>query len=133
MTKRELYDHLELQNQLTAATEMLASLEAAAGPRAQLLDGMPHAPGVHDCVGNLATEIADTRTGIEALRAKITHSETAVAACIGTIGDLQTRMIFRLRFICGFTWKEVAALIGGSNTECSVKNICYRYMKANLK
>lgn len=133
MTKRELYDHLELQNQLTAATEMLASLEAAAGPRAQLLDGMPHAPGVHDCVGNLAAEIADTRMEIEALRVKITHSETAVAAWIRTIEDLQTRMIFRLRFIRGLTWKEVAALINGGNTEYSVKNIYYRYMKSYLK
>ena len=51
-----------------------------------------------------------------------------VATYISTIEDSQTRMIFRLRFIRGMSWKEVAATIGGRNTEAGVKAVCYRYI-----
>lgn len=133
MTKQDLNHHLALRQRLEEARELLASLEAAAGPRAQQLDGMPHAQGASDHTGDLAAEIADAETVIESLQAEIVRSETAVAAWIGTIEDMQTRMIFRLRFIRGLTWKEVAALIGGGNTAKSVQIRAYRYMKAHLE
>ena len=132
MTNQELNRHLELVQQLDHCRELLATLEAAASPRAQKLDGMPHAPGIRDGVGDLAAEIADTKAEIECLQAEIARSEAAAAAWIGTIEDMQTRIIFRLRYIRGFTWKEVAALIGGGNTEYSVKNRAYRHIQAHM-
>jgi len=131
MTKQDLNRHLELVQQLEHCRELLTTLEAAAGPRAQRLDGMPHAPGIRDGVGDLAAEIADTKAEIECLQAEIVRSEAEVAAWIGTIEDMQTRIIFRLRYIRGGTWKEVAALIGGGNTEQGVKNRAYRYIQAH--
>lgn len=128
MTKQELDRHLELVQQLEDEGELLASLIAAAGPRAQCLDGMPHAHGVSDPVGCLAAEIADMRGTVAQREAAVARSEAAVAAYIQTIEDSQTRMIFRLRFIHGMAWKEVAAAVGGRNTENGVKNTCYRYI-----
>jgi len=58
----------------------------------------------------------------------IYNSRDEFAAYIGTIEDSQTRMIFRLRYIHGMAWKEVAAAVGGRNTENSVKSVCYRYI-----
>ena len=46
MTKQELSHHLALKKQLATDLELLASLEAGAGPRIQHLNGMPHASGV---------------------------------------------------------------------------------------
>ena len=89
---------------------------------------MPHAHGISDPVGNLATEIADMRETVARRKAAIAKSEETIATYISTIGDSQTRMIFRLRFIRGMSWKEVAATIGGRNTEAGVKAVCYRYM-----
>ncbi len=128
MTKRELDRHLEMVQQLENERELLASLLAAAGPRAQRLDGMPRAHGAADPVGYLAAEIADMRETISRREADVARSEAVVATYIQTIGDSQTRMIFRLRFIHGMAWKEVAAAVGGRNTESGVKNICYRYI-----
>ena len=128
MTKRELDHHLELVQQLEDERELLASLLVAAGPRAQRLDGMPHAHGAADPVGYLAVEIADMRETISRREADVARSEAAVATYIQTIEDSQTRMIFRLRFIHGMAWKEVAAAVGGRNTESGVKNTCYRYI-----
>ncbi len=128
MTKQELDRHMELVQQLERDRELLASLEAAVGLRVQLLDGMPHAHGAADLVGCLAVEIADMRETVAQREAAVARSEAAVAAYIQTIEDSQTRMIFRLRFIHGMAWKEVAAAVGGRNTENGVKNTCYRHI-----
>lgn len=101
MTKQELDRHLELVQQLEDERELLASLMAAAGPRAQRLDDMPHAHGAADPVGCLASEIADMRETISQREADVARAEAAVAIYIQTIEDSQTRMIFRLRFIHG--------------------------------
>lgn len=131
MTKQDLDHHLALRQRLEEARGLLTSLETGAGPRAQHLDGMPHAHGISDRTGNLAAEIADVKAVIDRLRAEVARSEEAAAAWIGSIDDMQTRMIFRLRYIRGLTWKEVAALIGG-NTGRSVRLRAYRYMKDHL-
>lgn len=133
MTKQELSHHVELRKRLAAGLELLASLEAAAGPKAQRLDGFPRAPGVRDQVGDCAAAIADAKTEIARTEAEIARSETAIAAFISTIGDLQTRTIFRLRFLGGMAWKEVATATGGGNTEGSVQKICYRYLEAHAR
>lgn len=128
MTKQDLSYHVELKKQLAADLELLASLEAAAGPRVQHLDGMPHASGVRDVVGDLAAEIADMRETVAQREAAVARSEVAVAAYIQTIEDSWTRTIFRLRYIHGMTWKLVAATVGGGNTETGVKAVCRRYI-----
>ena len=128
MTKQDLDCHLELLQMLAEDLELLASLEAAAGPKIQRLDGMPHAHGISDPVGNLATEIADMRETVARRKAAVAKSEETIATYISAIGDSQTRMIFRLRFIRGMSWKEVAATTGGRNTEAGVKAVCYRYI-----
>lgn len=128
MTKQDLDRHLELRQQLENDREMLAALEAAAGLRTQRLDGMPHTLGIGDPVSYLAVEIVDMRETITRREAAVARSEMAVKAYIQTIEDSLTRMIFRLRFIRGMVWKEVAATIGGGNTEAGVKMACYRYI-----
>ena len=128
MTKQDLDCHLELLQMLAEDLELLASLEAAAGPKIQRLGGMPHAHGISDPVGNLAAEIADMRETVARRKAAVAKSEETIATYISTIEDSQTRMIFRLRFIRGMSWKEVAATIGGRNTEAGVKAVCYRYI-----
>lgn len=110
--------------------EILRSLENAAHPGAQSLTGMPHAVGVTDKVGDLAVEIADLKNRIRALQAELDREETKLNRFISTIENDQTRTIFRLRFLRCLTWGEVAAVIGGRNTEKGVKNICYRYLKS---
>ena len=128
MTLQELSRHVKLLEQLADAEDLLASLEVAALPGAQVFTGLPRAPGISDSVGNMAVEIAAVKEHIRALKTEITRSEVAVAAFIDTIGDPLLLVIFRLRFIRGLTWKETAAAVGGRNTEETVKKTCYRYL-----
>lgn len=130
MTLQELNEHYQLREQLAKAKEMLTSLRRAAVPGAQVITGMPHAPGISDKVGNLAVEIADLETRIECLQSKIMLEEVHITAFIDSIASDQTRMIFRLRFMHGLAWGEVATIIGGGNSANSVKLICYRQLKS---
>lgn len=128
MTLENLNQHLELVNELKKAKEMLQSLWNAAYPGGQVLTGMPHAPGVKDKIGDLGIEIADLETEIEAIEIRVKKSEAFVSAYITKIPDIQTRMIFRLRYCRGLTWKEVANVLGGGNTENGVRMMCYRQL-----
>lgn len=104
MTLQELSRYYKLQKQLERNREILASLEEAVHPGAQLLTGMPHAAGVKDKVGDLAAEIVDMQTEIQRLENELLSAEKEVSAYINTISESQTRMIFRLRFLRCLTW-----------------------------
>lgn len=129
MSLQELNEHFELRDRLAKAKDILASLHDAIYPKSPAMTGMPHGSGVSDRVGNLAAEIADMSASIKALETEIEQSETKILEFISGIDDDQTRLIFRLRFIRGLTWKEVASIIGGHNTEVGVKTACYRYLE----
>ena len=130
MTLQELSHHFKLRERLERDTELLKSLEAAACPGAKVLTGMPHAPGVRDKVGDLAVEIADLKERIRYLENEIEVEEQEVTRFITAIPDEQLRVIFRLRFLRGLTWGEVAAVVGGRNTEEAVKSSAYRYLNS---
>lgn len=130
MTLQELSQYYKLRERLNRDEEILQSLRAAACPGAQNLTGMPHAPGVRDKVGDLAVEIADMTERIRYLREKLAAEGARVSAFVDDIENDQTRMVFRLRFLRCLTWGEVAAVIGGRNTEAAVKSVCYRYLES---
>lgn len=126
---QELNRYFRLLERLGKARELLASLEATATPQSPNLDGMPRAPGVRDSVGRPAAEIADMRARVELLERQAVAQHGEIAQYIEGIPDDQARLIFRLRFLRGLSWKEVAAIVGGGNTDNSVKCICYRYLR----
>lgn len=128
MTLKELSKYYKLHERLERNREMLSSLYVAAGIGAQVITGMPHAPGVSDEVSDLVIEIEDLKSRISHLESKCAQEKKKLEEYIATIKDDQTRMIFRLRFIHCMTWPQVAEAIGGRNTANSVKLICHRYL-----
>ena len=112
MTLQELSKYYKLHERLERNREMLTSLYAAAGPGAQVITGMPHAPGVSDKVGDLAAELWDLQSKIDFLEQRCAEEKKKLEKYIGTIRDDQTRMIFRLRFIHCMSWQQVAGAIG---------------------
>lgn len=130
MTLQELNAVFRLKKQLEKNAEMLESLRAAAAPSSPALTGMPHAPGVKDKVADLAIEIAELEESSATIAAEIHKRERAVEDFIGGIENAQTRLIFRLRFLRALSWAQVAAVIGGRNTEEGVKTVCYRFLES---
>ena len=109
MTLKDLTKCQNLQKRLTRNMDTLESLRAASQQKAQVLTGMPHAPGVSE-------EISQTKQDMESFAQ--------------TVDDEQLRTIFRLRSIHCMTWGEIARTIGGHNTSSGVRMMCSRYLKA---
>ena len=74
-------------------------------------------------------EIADLSSRIEYLNAELAEQEPPIEAFIAEIDDDQTRLVFRLRFLRGLSWKEVSQILGQHTSEHSVKAGCYRFFR----
>ena len=129
MTKQRINDYIALRKELAEAEAMQEALRSAAEPGAQVLTGMPHTPGYADRIGDLAAEIADISSTIEALQGRISCFDTEIQTFIETIPDNFTRMIFRLRLFHVLSWGEIATVLGGRNTASGAYSIYYRYIK----
>ena len=133
MTLAELSKYFKLRSRQNRNRIMLRALQDRAHtgvPGAQVITGMPHAPGVRDAVGDLIVEIEDVKGEIQRLEIEMGRVKREISGYIETIPDIQTRLIFRLRFLRCMTWGEVADTIGGRNTVNGVKKTCYRYLDA---
>ena len=128
MTLQELNSFLTLHRQLNSARESLLDLQDAAVPGAQVLTGMPHAPGVKDKVGNLAIMIADTKTEIERMERELEEMQKDVEAFIQTIPDVELRNIFRFRFLHQLTWEDISEVCRWRYTETALRKRVQTYM-----
>lgn len=136
MTLSELSRYYKLQKKQDRNYEILASLQntAHAGALgAQVITGMPHASGVRDIVGELVVEIEDVKEEINRLKIEMQEVEQEISGYIETISDMQTRLIFRLRFLRCMSWNEVAEAVGGRNMVNVVKKACYRYLDTEVE
>ena len=77
---------------------------------------------------NLGEEAQDLQQQVKDLENSIATQEPEIRDFVTGINDIQTRAVFRLRFLRGFSWGEVTEIIGGKNSEGAVKSICYRYL-----
>ena len=132
MTVKELSQLYWLNREIEEDKKRLDDLEAAASsPKSPNWDGMPHAPGYTDTLGRLVAEIVDLQAIIAAKQLQCIHERNRLERYISDIPDSLTRQIFALRFINGLTWYQTAMHIGGGNTEDSVRQRVYRYLKAD--
>lgn len=83
-----------------------------------------------DKVGRYAAEIADLKALINLNIEKCWHEKRRLERYIQSIDDSLIRQIFFLRYIELKKWEDVAASLGGNNTENSVKQIHSRYLRS---
>lgn len=123
--------HCDLVQQFKNAQELYAATEAKA-LGAQRLTGMPHGTGVSDKVGAFAVALADISGQIAYLEKQIAETAPPIEEFIAGIPVLQTRLIFRYRFLNGMTWGETAEMLDSQKTpttETAVKNTVYDYLE----
>lgn len=127
MTLEELNLHFNAVSELNSARDRLQSMTSFL--KAQNLDGMPKSGGESRKVEKLAILIEDQAGEVDRMERIIQRSEPVIREWIDTIPDNRTAQIFSLRFLAGYEWQEVAQIVGGKNTEGSVKATCYRYLR----
>ena len=129
MTLKELSQLYYLNREIEMDQQRLRELEVKALPGAQVITGMPHGSGVSDVVGRYAAEIADLRGIIEAKHQQCLYERSRLERYIAGIDDSLLRQIFTYRFINGLPWHQVAACIGGGNTEDGCRKAVKRYLE----
>lgn len=130
MTLEELNLHWRLVTELNSARDRLQSMSSFL--KAQSLDGMPRSSGESRKVERLALLISEQAEKVSHMELMVSKSEEPIRAWIESIPDNRTEQVFSLRFLAGYEWAEVAAIVGGKNTEGSVKATCYRWLEKDL-
>lgn len=128
MTVRELSQLYYLNREIEMDKMRVQELEAKACSDGRVMSTVPRGRSPTDRVGGYAAEIADLRGIIEAKQRQCLLERNRLERYISGIEDSLLRQIFTYRFINGLTWRQVAACIGGGNTEDSVRMLCKRYL-----
>lgn len=130
MTVKELSQLFYLNREIEMDTKRLEELRANVGSLASpSLSGMPHGGDNQSKVEREAVELAALEAMIVAKKKRCIAEQLRLENYIQSIEESITRQVFTYRFINGLPWEQVAACIGGGNTQDSVKKCCYRYIK----
>lgn len=130
MTIKELSQLYWLNKEIERDNERLRQLELLSQPQAMKITGLPRGNMTSDKVGRYAAEIADLRGIIQAKITQCIYERARLERYIADVPDSLTRQIMTLRFVNGLTWRQVAACVGGGNTEDGVRKTCSRYVDA---
>lgn len=108
MTIKELSQLYHLNREIEMDKRRLDELELlASSPKAQNLDGMPHAPGYGDALARCVAEIVDLKAIISAKQQQCIYERNRLERYISSIPDSLTRQIFTYRFVNGLSWWQV--------------------------
>ncbi len=128
MTLKELSQLYYMKKEIQLDTERLCELrQKSTSAGAVQLGKLSKAQSTVSKIERYAEEIADLEAIIRSKQEQCMHERNRLERYIADIPDSLTRQIFKLRFICGLSWGQVAARTG--NTEDAAKKACYRYIQ----
>ncbi|MCH5192155.1 MAG: hypothetical protein J1F23_08340 [Oscillospiraceae bacterium] len=131
MTIKELSQLYYLDREIEMDKERLKKLRTlASSPSGPSLTGMPRGGSYENRIERYMAEIVDLEAIISAKVTQCLHERSRIERYIADIPDSLTRQIFTLRFVNGLNCAQTALSIGGGNTEVSVRQRVYRYLKS---
>ena len=129
MTVQELQQLFYLNRLIDHEKERLEELRSTLALQSPALTDMPKAPGARDKIGDIVPAIVDQAAEIENALLEYQIQRERLQRYIDSIPFPKIKLIMILRFLHQKTWQEVADMIGGKETEYSVKHTCYRYVE----
>ena len=126
MTREELEQIHYLSRELTLLERELKRLREIS-PIQSPLPNASHGSGVSDKVGRLAQKRVDLERLITAKREEFSQQRDNALYFICHISDSLTRQIVYYRCVKLFSWRRVAAEVGGDNSEESVRKVYKRF------
>ncbi len=135
MTLQELKNYPYIVTAIKEYENELAELyDDSADLMSPDMSGMPH--GCSSSGSKVAFGYERNEKRIEELKDTIAKLKTRLKKIdkfFSEIEDMQTLLIFELRFKKEYSWGKIAETIGGNNAENTVKKICYRYLEKKGK
>ena len=130
MTLHELSQLYYLNREIEMDKQRLAELRLdAASPSTPNITGMPKGTHTESILEAKCERVLRLESIIAAKIARCEREREKLEKYISDIPDSLTRQIFTLRFVRGYTWRQVANRCGGYNTPDGVRKICMRYLQ----
>lgn len=131
MTKDELERLSVLNIELKRDLERLCELRSIVSGRTSSLSGLPHIGMLRDNTGLYLSMIDELKKIIMERVLESILEYAKLNAFVNNIGDPLLRQIILYRYVDGLQWRQIAARIGGRNTEDSVRNCVNRYLTSD--
>ena len=129
MTVDDLKELFYLDKVIDFENERLDDLRAKLNLHSPVISDMPKASGAKDKIGDITPLIVDEARKIEGEIRELEDRKRRLTEYIRKLPNIRVRIIMSLRYIDQMPWADVAAKIGGRETEDSVKKTCYRYFE----
>ena len=130
MTLHELSQLYYLKREIEMDEQRLAELRLdAASPSTPNITGMPKGTHMECTLEQKCERVLRLESIIATKIARCEREREKLEKYISDIPDSLTRQIFTLRFVRGYTWRQVANRCGGYNTPDGVKKRCQRYLR----
>jgi len=130
VTIEDLQELFYLDKLIDFENERLENLRAKLDLHSPTISDMPKASGARDKIGDIVPEIVDKTRELETDIQDLEERRQRLQEFIRVIPNIRIRIIMSRRFIDQMTWTEVAAKIGGRETEDTVKKAVYRYLES---
>ena len=133
MTVRELSKLYYLNKLIERDTLRLSELHSRLQPGGMNFNGMPRNPSPKNMMEEIIPLIIEIEERIRKEQEDYIKERMEIENFIRSVEDYQIRLILSYRFVDLLTWNQTARMIGGNNTEDSVKKMCYRFLKSTEK
>lgn len=128
MTLQELNKLRDYPLQIEELKDKIFYLQRRAESATHTISGMPSVRGKNDCLENTIIKCVDEQKKLRRLIYKMKREQARAMSFISKIDNADVRTIFILRFIKGFTYKQIADEIGGVTAD-AVRIRIKRYFK----
>ena len=129
MTIGELNQLAYLGKAIEMENERLRALRESVDVKSPIITDMPKAPGARDKLGETVPKIVDQEAEIQESIRRYAALKERAEQFINRTPNPRMKMILVMRFMDQKQWQEIADIIGGKETEYSVKQACYRYVE----
>lgn len=128
MTLQELENLKKYPKEIKALQEYIKQLERQSEYASHKVSGMPSARGKNDCLENAIIKSVDEQKKLRRLIHKMQREQARAMKYISQLDNSDLQTIFILRFIKGYTYKQIADKIGGVTAD-AVRIRIIRYFK----
>lgn len=129
MTIKELSEAYYIQKIIDRYDEKIAQLYASLEPGGMNFSGMPSDHSPKNRIEEVVAKVDEIKRKKRIEEIKQNAAKARIDKFIDECGNPQIRLILMYRFQDFLKWEDVAAKLGGNNTEDSVKKACYRFLK----
>lgn len=128
MTQKELQQLSTINNEIKRDIERLRELESMLSGHTSVISGLPYVSMLKDNVSFYLSVIDELKQQIMQRVLESVEQYAKLNAFVNSIQDPLIRQIVLYKFVDNLQWSQIAARIGGNNSEEGLRSALTRYL-----